>query len=182
MPNRLVPIVSRSVILLALGAVFGFLAVSSNPAVAATPLVRFTFAGAAGPEPAPIVATVTPPDATGTLTFRLDQVVIGGPVAIVDGAAQSTPVDIPDQTSFMVSVEYSGDANYEPITAVTNFDFYPDEPPPAPPAPAPAASPVPPAREIVRTGFEDLRLWLLAAALLGAGSLLLRAGRVADRR
>lgn len=36
MSNRLLPSLSRSMILIALGAIFGFLAVSSSPAIAAT--------------------------------------------------------------------------------------------------------------------------------------------------
>lgn len=181
MPNRMVPSLSRSVLLLALGAVFGFLAVSSSPAIAATARVTFTFDPAPGPQPVPITGTVVPADATGTLTFKLDQVAVGAPVPIVAGAAQSQPVDIPDRKSFSISVEYSGDANYEPIAAITNYDFIPEEPPPAPPAAPAAASPQPPVREIVRTGPEDGWMSLVAAVLIGAGFALLRAGRVADR-
>jgi hypothetical protein len=174
MSNRGFPSTARSMLLVSMGAVFGFMAVSSSPAFAATPWVTFTVDRGPGPQLVPIQATVVPADATGTLTFRLDQAVVGGPVAIVAGAAQSAPVDIPDQQSMMISVEYSGDANYEPVTAVTNYDFAPEEP-------APAAQARPARDEIVRTGPESFPLSLLAAALIGVGFVLLRRGKVADR-
>jgi len=88
------------VLLLALGAVFGFLAVSSNPAMAATARVTFTFDRASGPQLVQIVVTMVPAGATETPTFQLDQVGAGAPVPIVAGTAQSPPVDIPDQKSF----------------------------------------------------------------------------------
>lgn len=183
MPNRVLPSVSRSMLLLALGAVFGFLAVSSDPALAATPRVTFTVAPSQEAQLVSISATVVPPDATGTLTFKLDQNIVGSPVAIVAGSAQSSLVDLPDQASFSISVEYSGDANYEPITVSTIYDFRPEEP--APPSPAAPAAPHPaPVREktLVRTGTEDLWMSLLAAALIGAGLVLLRAGKAIKRR
>jgi hypothetical protein len=174
MSNRVFPSTARSMLLVSLGAVFGFMAVSSSPAIAATARVTYTVDRAPGPQLVPIQATVFPADATGTLTFRLDQAVVGGPVAIVAGAAQSAPVDIPDQQSMMISVEYSGDANYEPVTVATNYDFAPEEP-------APAGEARPARDEIVRTGPETFPMSLLAAALIGAGFVVLRAGRTADR-
>lgn len=177
MPNRVFPTTVRSMLLVSMGAVFGFMAVSSSPAIAATPRVTFTFDQAPGPQLVPIQATVVPADATGTLTFRLDQAVVGGPVVIVAGAAQSAPVDIPDQQSITISVEYSGDANYEPITVFTSYDFRPEEPPPPAPPAATAAAPPAPVRELVRTGAEDLWMALVAAALIGAGCVLLRPGK-----
>jgi hypothetical protein len=175
MPNRLLPSLSRSMILIALGAIFGFLAVSSSPAMAATARLTLTFDRAAGTQPVPISATVVPADATGTLTFKLDQVALGPPVPIVAGAAQSVPVDIPDQKSFSISVEYSGDANYEPVAVSTIYDVIPEAPPPASAAPTPV-------RELVRTGNGDMT-WtmLLAAALLGLGFALVRAYKAAPR-
>lgn len=180
MSNRVLPSTARSMLLVAIGAVFGFLAVSSSPAMAATPRVTFTFDQAPGPKQVPILATVVPPDATGTLTFRLDQVAVGALVPIVAGAAQSIPVDIPDQKSFMISVEYSGDTNYEPITVSTFYDFIPEEPAPASPAPPAAGQPAP-ARELVRTGSVDAWISLIAAALIAFGGMLLRAGKLANR-
>lgn len=174
MSNRVLPSTARSMLLVAMGAVFGFLAVSSSPAIAATPRVPFTFDQAPGPKLVPIMATVVPPDATGTLTFKLDQVAVGPPVPIVAGAAQSIPVDIPDQKSFMISIEYSGDTNYEPITVSGIFDFIPEEA-------GPAAQATPARDKIVRTGPENLPISLLAAALIGVGFMLLGAGRAADR-
>jgi hypothetical protein len=175
MTSRVFPSTARSTLLVAMGAVFGFLAVSSSPAIAATPRVPFTFDPAPGSQLVPIMANVVPGDATGTLTFRLDQVAIGSPVPIVAGAAQSIPVDIPEQ-SFMISVDYSGDANYEPITVSTNYDIRPEAE-----EPAPAALATPARDEIVRTGPEDLPMSLLAAALIGVGFVLLRSGRVTGR-
>lgn len=177
MPNRVFPSTARSTLLVAMGAVFGFLAVSSTPAMAATARLSFTFDRAPGPQLVPIMATVVPADATGTLTFKLDQVAVGAPVPIVAGAAQSVPVDIPDRKSFSITVEHSGDANYEASAASTFFDFIPEEPSPAP---APAAAPAG-GKELVRTGSEDLWVWLLAAAVIGVGFLLARAGKAASR-
>jgi hypothetical protein len=131
-----------------------------------------------------VTATVHPADATGTVRFKLDNNYVGSPVPLVDGTARSLPMAIPPQTSYQLSVEYSGDARYQPITVSTHYDWWPEDPAPAPspatPAPNPAAPAQPPAVErpgtLVRTGSESMLLALAAAALIGLGLALTRLG------
>ncbi|HEX2178606.1 MAG TPA: Ig-like domain-containing protein [Actinomycetota bacterium] len=128
-----------------------------------------------------VTATVHPADATGTVRFKLDNNYVGSPVPLVDGTARSLPMAIPAQTSHQLSVEYSGDARYQPITVSTHYDWWPEDPAPAPfPAPNPAAPAQPPAVErpgtLVRTGSESMLLAVAAAALIGLGLVLTRLG------
>lgn len=123
-------------------------------------------------------ARVYPADATGTVRFKLDENYIGSPVELVDGTARSIPVNIPVQSSHQFSVEYSGDARYQAVTAVSHYDSRPEDQPPAAtvsPAPAAPAAVVRP-ETLVRTGSESAWLAIGAAALIGVGLVLFRMG------
>lgn len=151
-----------------------------------------------GPQLVPIIATIDPPDATGTVQFELDYVPIGFPVTVVAGRAESLPVDIPDRASYWITANYSGDDNYLPVSAGLHVDWRPDlteeeaaavaaaagvtaapTPTPMGPSPLPASSKP---RTLPRAGSETIPLALLASAVLGTGFVLLRKGTAGTSR
>ncbi|HEX2052111.1 MAG TPA: Ig-like domain-containing protein [Actinomycetota bacterium] len=135
-------------------------------------------------DPTPITATVTPADATGTVTFKIGGNQIGAPVALMGGRAVSEPVLIPKMQSYAIFVEYSGDETYSGVASTLHSDWAPEEeatpePTVSTPTPSPAAPPVTPAtpatpakvRTLPRTG-DSTGGWLAAAmALLVAGTV-----------
>jgi hypothetical protein len=150
-------------------------------------LLTFTYDQTPGPHLVPIVATVTPSDATGTVTFRLDDVDVGTDVPLVNGTAQSIPVDIPDGKSYSILVSYSGDAFYSGSAAAVHSDVEESAPEPSPtvaaastaPAPVPEVSPAATkVKVLARTGSETMPLAGLAAFLFVAGFAMLRAGQL----
>jgi hypothetical protein len=155
----------------------------------AFPHIGFTYDQIPGPQLTPIVATVGPSGATGTVQFTLNGVDLGPPVALVNGRAESIPVDIPDEQSYAIFVEYSGDAFYLPMMATLHSDWRGSEPEPSSPAapaaeaaspapaPAPVASPAARSKVLARTGSETVPLAALASFLLITGLVMSRAGR-----
>lgn len=140
-----------------------------------------------GPQLVPIIATIDPPDATGSIVFRLNGTQVGPAVFLVAGRAESIPVDFPEPgVSYSIGYEYSGDDNYQAILWQLISDWRPESPEEQPvaaasPAPAPPTSaPVPsPAKKktLPRTGSDPIPMALLAVALIGCGCVLVRAGR-----
>lgn len=127
--------------------------------------------GAAGPK---VLIASLPPDATGTVQFRLDDTPIGGPVPVAGGTARSEPVNIPQRQSVTLRMDYSGDERYQPVAAITHADYRPEETPEAAgqPEPAPAAKRP---RTLPRTGIGF-------AATASAAAVLLLAGLTIGRR
>jgi len=85
-------------------------------------------------------ATVSPSNATGTVTFKVDGTTVGSPVALAGGTATSTAVSGLARGSHVVEAAYSGDASRAistsgPVTftvarrgTTTTVDVTPDNP------------------------------------------------------
>ncbi len=162
--------------------------------------VSLSYDQASGPQLVPLIATIDPPDATGSIVFRLNGAQVGAAVTLVEGRAESIPVDFPEpETSYSIGFEYSGDDSYRAIASQLIADWRPESPEELPavpdssaaapttassrtsPAPTPGTTvPLPASptgRILPRTGSEPLPVALLAVGLIGLGSLLVRAGR-----
>lgn len=59
-------------------------------------------------------AVVAPPEATGTVRFRVDGKDFGSPVPVKGGIADAEPMSLSRGRVHSVEAEYSGDASFEP--------------------------------------------------------------------